>query len=271
MATKQGGIKDIAVGRVDNFRLRPEDIHVRPGWNCRDVDFSSDDPDDLALARSIAESGVKEPLTVDWDKADGKAYVTNGHRRRAAALYAKMVLGADIESVPVQTEGRNSNEADRVSSMAIRNSGKPLTPMEMARVFARLVGFGWSDAQIATKVGCTDTRVRQLLTLYAAPTVVTDMVKAGTISASLATKAIASSGGDGEKAAASLVKAVDTAKAAGKSRATPKHLAPQPSLRTQLKDAFDASTVDEKLDELNAYVIIMPAEQFEAVRSLLKL
>ena len=271
MTTKQGGIKDIALGRVDNFRLRLEDIHIRPEWNCRDVDFSSDDADDLALALSISEVGVKEPLTVAWDSADGKAYVTNGHRRRAAALYAKHVLGAEIESVPVQTEGRHASEADRVLSMIVRNSGKPLTPIEQGRVFKRLNDLGWSEKQIAAKAGITDARVRQLLTLQAAPLAVTEMVKSGAISASLATKALSASGGDGQKATASLTKAVDNAKAAGKTRATAKHMAPQPSLRTQLKDAFDASTVDEKLDELDAYVIIMPAEQFEIVRSLLKL
>lgn len=271
MTTKQGGIKDVAIGRVDNFRLRLEDIHVRPGWNCRDTDFSTDDAEDLALAVSIFEGGVKTALTVQWDSTDGKAYLTDGHRRRAAALYAKHVLGAEIESVPVQTEGRNASEADRVLSMLVRNSGKPLTPLEQGRVFKRLADYGWTDKQIAAKAGITDARVKQVLALQAAPTSVTEMVKAGTISASLATKALSASGGDGEKAAASLSKAVETAQAAGKTHATAKHLAPKPNLRTVMKEAFDASTVDEKLDELNAYVVIMPAEHFDIVRDLLKL
>ena len=57
------GIQGLALGRKDILRLDPHDLHVRPGWNCRDVNFNPNDPEDLALAESIASVGVKQPLT----------------------------------------------------------------------------------------------------------------------------------------------------------------------------------------------------------------
>jgi hypothetical protein len=64
---------------------------------------SSGDPDVIALAQSIREHGVKEPLLVS---ADG--WLLSGHRRRAAAELA------GLEQVPVLVENvRRDTEPDR--------------------------------------------------------------------------------------------------------------------------------------------------------------
>ncbi|MEF2073536.1 ParB/RepB/Spo0J family partition protein [Consotaella aegiceratis] len=220
--TERHGIKAIALGRSDVFRLDPRHLHVKEGWNSREVDFDPTDPEDLSLAHSIAEVGVKEPLTIVWE--DGKAFVTNGHRRRGATLHAIDVLGAEIKSVPAQTEDRYSSEADRVLSQIVRNSGKPLTPFEQSKVFKRLIDFGWSEKEIAAKVGRSEGWVRQLLELQAAPEEVKSLVRTNQVSATLAAKVTREAG---PAAAERLAKAVETAKAAGKKRATAKHVEPQ--------------------------------------------
>lgn len=265
MTTKHG-IKDVAVGRSDIFRLTLGDLHVKDGWNCRDHDFDPADPDDLALANSIAQIGVREPLTVQWD--DGKAYITNGHRRFRASLHAANVLGAEIKSVPVQTEPRYSSEAEHVLSQIVRNAGKPLTPLEKSRVFKRLLSLGWSEKDIATQTGVSETYVRGLLELQAAPAAVTELVRSGAVSASLATAAIRQ---HGTKAADKLQNAVETAKAGGKKHTTAKHMERKPAADplSPVKAAFEASDIDNSGDE--TVLISMPVASWTVLRSLLKL
>lgn len=288
----KGGIADIARGRSDLYRIDPRTLVVKDGWNCRDVDFDPVNSDDLALALSIAANGVKEPLTVTWQ--EGKAVVTNGHRRRAAALYAAEHLGAEILTVPVRTEDRHTNEADHVFSQIVRNSGKPLSPIEQGRVFKRLVGLGWSESDIVAKSGMSAVWVRQLLDLQAAPAAVTDLVKEGKVSATLAAERLKKSKGDGEAVAKELTEAVEKAKSEGKDRATAKHLrealakddgtprnrakkekAEKPAkgdagLRQKIAKLYEALELGEAIeaDGKGGYLVAMTADQYAAFRTL---
>jgi len=66
-------IKQIAKGRSDLYRVSINDLAVKEGWNSRILD----DPENIEhidmLAKSIAEEGVKQPLTVYME--DGKLYI----------------------------------------------------------------------------------------------------------------------------------------------------------------------------------------------------
>jgi ParB/RepB/Spo0J family partition protein len=222
---KSRGISDIALGRAGLFLISPADLRIQPGLNSRVKDFDPADEEDLALSRSVAEYGVKQPLTIHW--REGAAWITDGHRRYGAVMHA-IATGAEIKSVPVQSEGQYATEADRVFSQIVRNSGKPLQPIEQARVFKKLIDLGWHEKGIATKAGLTRQRVVDLLNLQAAPREVVAMVEAGEVSATLASQTIKA---EGEGATEKLVSAVTTAKAAGKSRATAKHVSrPAPDL-----------------------------------------
>lgn len=227
---KKRGHRDNAEEVAGLYLYDPRKLHVQEGWNSRAVTFSPDDEEDIALARSIAEVGVKQPLTAFLQ--GGVAYLTDGHRRLAATLYAMDILGADIKTVPVQSETKLASEADRVLSQLVRNQGKPLAPIEKASVFAKLIGFGWSEAEIAKKVGLTRQRVVDLLTLRAGPQAVVEMVTAGEVSAGLALETIRAEKGDGAAAAEKLYAGLVKARAEGKSKATAKHVdRPPPDLR----------------------------------------
>lgn len=256
------GIQGIATGRSDTFRISLDDLYVREGWNARDVDFNPNDEDDLALAQSIAEVGVKETMTAIWE--DGRAYITNGHRRRAAALYARDILKAEIKSVPVQTEPRYSSEAEHVLSQIVRNAGKPLTPFEKGKVFKKLLDLGWSETEIGQKTGITRTRVVQLLEVQSAPEPVKAMVRSGEVSADLAMKTIRASDGDTGKAVADLAGAIDTAKKAGKTRATAKHVEggePRSSLKKTAGELLRVSEVEISGDDV--VTLTIPKSYFE--------
>jgi ParB-like chromosome segregation protein Spo0J len=238
------GIQDLAVGRVDLFRLNPRDLRIEEGWNSRACDFDPDDAEDIALAKSIAEVGVKQALTVVMK--GGVPTITDGHRRLRATLYAMDTLGAEIVSVPVQTEPKHASEADRILSQIVRNSGKPFEPLEKANVFAKLLDLGWDEGTIAAKAGLTRQRVVDLLTLRSGPREVVAMVEAGAISAGFALDTIKAAKGNATAATETLVKAVSTAKAEGKTRATAKHverkapdLTRHPAWKAALRHAVD--------------------------------
>lgn len=268
MTKNMEGIKGVAVGRSDTYRLAPADIHVKDGWNCRTENFNPDDPEDLALARSIAEVGVKTNITVYWE--NGNAFVSDGHRRYFATHYAIEHLGADIKSVPVQTEDRYASEAERVFSQIVRNSGKPLRPIEQARVFKRLVDLGWTETDIARKSGLTRQWVVDLLNLQAAPETVQKLVREGAVSATLALSALKQNAGDATAAAENLTQAVSTAVAQGKTRATAKHMVAdkQPSLKAQLKALFGAAEIRDARDNSGRIVVVLEPDAYASMRSL---
>lgn len=220
------GIKDIAKGRSDTYRVRPADLHVKDGWNGREDDDPANVEHIDGLAKSIAEMGVKEALAVYME--DGKLFVSNGHCRRAAALKAIEEYGADPDMlVPVITEPRDATEADRIFSQIVRNSGKQFSPLEQGRVFKRLVDLGWNDSEIGRKAGVSRVHVASLIALVEAPKSVTNLVRSGEVSATLAISTLKKNKGDTKAAASELKGAVKEAKKAGKSRATAKHVKPK--------------------------------------------
>lgn len=269
-----GGIKEVALGRSDIYRMAPKDLYIKPEWNSRE----EDDPENAAhidmLADSIAAVGVKQPLTVYWE--DGKAFISDGHMRYKGVIRA-IANGAEIKHIPVQTEDRTSSEGDRIFSQIVRNSGKPLSAIEQAKVFQRLIAFGWTIADIATKAGLSRTRVDELLKLYAADPAVTDLVKTGQVAATLAIQTLKKKG---KATAETLLDAVATAKKSGKKKATAKHIAKAkpdpladpkpPSKLATLKDIFTRSPFEE-VDLSGMYSAKLSADDYASVRSLLKL
>lgn len=216
-------MKDLAKGRSEIFRFSPYDLHVKEGWNSRE----EDDPENVAhidaLAKSIAEVGVKETLTVYIE--DGKAYVSNGHCRRAAAIRAIEHYNADRElTVPVKAEDKEATEADRIFSQIVRNTGKPFSPLEQATAFKKLNDAGMTDAEIARQAGISRAYVGQLTTLAEMPASIKKYVREGSVAATLAIQIVKANEGDVKKIGADMKAAVAAAKAAGKGKATAKDL-----------------------------------------------
>lgn len=262
MGTAKQGLASVAVGRSDLFRIDPRNLKVKDGWNCRD-DYGNIDE----LAASIGEVGVKEPLTVVWQ--NDEAWVTDGHRRLKATLQA-IANGADIKSVPCKSEERHANDADRLFSQILRNSGKPFTALENAKVYQRLVGFGWTQSDIAKKAGISAARVSQVLELLTLPEPVKALVSTGQVSASLALITVKEH--NGEKALAILNDAVVVAQQSGRVKAKPSDTsspkAPKVSLK-QVKDIIDGATV--LADRSNKVTLTFSGAQFDLLSKLLKL
>jgi len=203
--------------RKDLYMIAPEIIHEEEGWNVR-AEGEDLEQHIQTLAASIREIGVQEPLTVYL--RDEEVVLTNGHCR-LAAVKRLLAEGVEIKAVPVRVEAKTANDADRVLSMITRNSGRPLSPMELAAVCKRLVAFNWTPATIAAKTGYSAGYINQLLGLSAAPAEVQSMVAAGRVSASLAAKVVRQ---HGKNAPETLKNALAKANKRGKAKATAQDL-----------------------------------------------
>lgn len=279
------GIKALAVGRSDIFNVDPRKLKIKKGWNSRDFN----DPANLEhvdnLAQSIAACGVKNPLSVYFEQ--GEAYVSDGECRLRASMRAIEHYKADLKTVPVRTEDRYANEADRLLNQYIRNTGKQFTPIELSNHFKRLLGLGWKATDIASKAGMSQARVSQILDLQTLPEPVKAMVVQRQVAASTAVALVKAEGGS--EAEKQLKAGLVAAQAEGKNHVMPKHLPQaQPSapaftptstptiwpsapkqLKAIMKEAFEAATIDNS-DE-NVVLIEMPYEQFEILRKELDL
>ena len=98
--------------------------------------------------------------------------------------------------------------------------------MEMGKAFVRqATDYGWSYEKIGQLAGISDVRVGQIIELYRNATpVIQGLINDGTIKPTFAFTTLRAEGYDGPKAEAKLVKAVETAKEGGRTRAMPKDL-----------------------------------------------
>jgi ParB/RepB/Spo0J family partition protein len=145
------------------IRVLVDNIRVRQGFNLR-MDFGDID----ALADSILAEGLLSPITVDVLK-DGTAVLNDGERRfRAINILRNRStdLHKQFEYVECRMVDKESDEAGRIVSMLVHNSGKPFEPLEEAEGFRRLiVDHGLTATQVASRVGKSLPYVEQKLLL----------------------------------------------------------------------------------------------------------
>lgn len=173
-------------GKRDMYPVDPRKLKVDEAYNVRDMQ-AKETRDHIAwLKASIIAGGVHTPLEV---RLDGKnIFVVAGHCRLAAVLEA-IEEGHPIATVPCIPEAKGTDEIDRTVNLVISNSGKPLAPLEVAKVVKRLDGYGWSAKQIAERLGWKSVAsVKQHLEMLELSEGVKQQVRAGNVSATTARK-----------------------------------------------------------------------------------
>lgn len=255
--------------RKEFYQIDPRKLQIKDDWNSRD--FS--DPANIAhiedLAKSIAENGVREPLKVFLE--GDIAYVTNGECRLRAVM-SLIARGVDIKAVPVLAEDKLANEADRLFTQFISNSGKPFGPIENAKLFKRLLDMGWQQQDIAKRTGFSGGRVSQLLELLILPVVLQKFITEGKASASMVLATFKKHNGDVALAVAELSGAVVEAEKQGRRRAMPKDAgngegdgegskgAPRGTLTKWLKEKVEAAYADGRIDDTENMVTMSLTE-----------
>lgn len=208
--------KKLADHRTALYWIDPAKISVVPGRNARDLTTPDNIEHIRHLADLIRENGFKDehPLELDDDLS-----VTAGHCRHAAVMLLRSE-GFNVEFVPYVPEKKGTNEIDQIVYQRSSNAGKQLTPLEEGHNVKRLLGLGLDVPKIAKRTGRSDTYIEQLLQLQAAPSAVKEMVAQREVSAKLAVDTLRQEGE--AEGTAVLKEAVQSARSAGKKKATPK-------------------------------------------------
>lgn len=216
----KAAMKDIQAVSSDLWKVPLDKFVFIEGFNPR-----TDTPAYLAhieeVAQSILANGYYQdkPIAAFVDE-DGAIRPTDGHTRIRAARRA-VELGAPLETLPTVIKPRGTSMEDITVALVTSNTGKPLTPYETALVVKRLIDMGLDEKTVAKRLNYTTPYVQDLLTLVAAPKPIRDMVANGQVAASVAVKEWNT---HGTKAVARLKAGLDKAKAAGKTKMSPKHL-----------------------------------------------
>lgn len=139
------------------------------------------------LASSIAEKGVLQPLLVR-PVGDGFEIVAGERRFRAARK-------AGLTSVPAVV--RELGDQETLEIAIVENlQREDLTPLEEARAFERLGGFGMDQAAVARAVGKSRSSVANALRLLKLPEEAQRALEAGEITAGHARAVLAQPEGD---------------------------------------------------------------------------
>ena len=197
------------------FLVPLAEIYVEPGFNVRDIDpVHVDEFRDAFIAGEYIP-----PLAVQV--TDKGVKIIDGHHRYYGALAAKE---AGTEIPRLECKDFVGSDADRIAFMVTSSQGKPLTPLERAAAYQRLVNQGWESGEIAKKVKRSVADVDHHLQLLSCGDELINMVRTGEVAA---TTAVALSREHGPHASAVAVEQMGKAKAAGKSKLTRSAALPQ--------------------------------------------
>lgn len=168
----------------DLYKVPVDHLRVLPGFNVRIKDAAYD-AHIRQLADSIKASGffTHRPIAgyaaVEGDR--NVIYVTDGHCRLEAAKLA-ISEGAPIERLPVVMAAKGTSTEDLTYELLTTNIGKSLSPLEEAIAIKRLIRYGHEPKDIASRLGCTVSKIEDRLLFISMPKTVLDMVNDGKVS-----------------------------------------------------------------------------------------
>ena len=163
--------------------VSPNNIVVEEGFNVR-IDYG----DLEGLMNSIIANGQIEPVLGYKIQGSEQYVLTDGHRRFKAI---QMAIEKGHEIPYVKLIKTSSNAEDRLFQMVITGvDKKPLTPLEEAETYKRLVALGYEAKEIASRVGKSLPHVYNGLKLAEAPKKIKNAIQNGSISATTVTQII---------------------------------------------------------------------------------
>jgi ParB-like chromosome segregation protein Spo0J len=187
-------LKDIAKVK-DAFSI-PLDL-LEPGENIRE-DFSGV-PD---RAVSMFNMGQLTPIKVRLSEDGEKAIISDGGVRYRAAHYVNAHYdewtkdghegGFRFESLLCVSEPKDTSPITRIVQQIESNTHIPLTPLERAKAYKKLLDADWSYNKIAKYVGKSAQHVSDYIGMLQAPRQIQEAVEDGKMSATAAITAVKS-------------------------------------------------------------------------------
>jgi len=129
-----------------------------------------------ALAASISEVGVLQPVLVRAEEGDQFELIAGERRLRAAKR-------AGLQTIPALV--RNASEIDSVEQALVENLHRQdLNPLEEAAAYQQLIeDFGLTHEKLATRVGKSRVAITNALRLFQLPATVQRLVNEAQLSA----------------------------------------------------------------------------------------
>lgn len=204
----------------DLWQVEPKNLFVIDGLNPR-VETASYKAHIDSLVDSMLQHGFYQdkPLAgyVSKDGDEEVILIYEGGSRLAAARIA-IEKGAGFDRIPVSVSQSGINLEDINVAMVRGNTGRPLSPYEVAVVAKRLSkNFNWEQDRIATELGYSAQYVDNMLKLMASDYRIREMVATEALAFTEAVRLIKQ---HGEKAVEKMEMAMEAAKGAGKTRIT---------------------------------------------------
>ena len=190
------------------FLVPVGELYVEPGFNVREIDQAHVEE----FRDAFIAGEYLPPLAVEVTEKGVK--IIDGHHRYYGA---KLATEAGHEIPRLECKDFVGSDADRIAFMVSSSQGKPLTPLERAAAYQRLINQGWTAAEIAKKVKRSIADVDHHLQLLEVGDGLIEMVKSGEVAASTA---VALSREHGPKASTVAAEQLVKAKAAGKKKIT---------------------------------------------------
>lgn len=270
MAVKQSTtIKGLMKGRSDIYKVNPFDIQIEKGFNERNVDAPAVQAHIDNLARSIASIGLQKPLRVRMK--GGQAKLLDGECRLRGVIRAIEVYGAEIRTVEVMLASKTMSDAEATLALVVDNSGLELNPLEKSGVFKRLMAYGWSTKEIADGVGCTPSRVTQLIELAAVPDEMKDMIRNGEIAPTLAWSIAKDNDFDSEATMKCVKDGLAEAKSVGQVKVTARNITtPRVSAKSVVSAIFQSADICEDVED-EMVVVSFTRSDWDALEKALKL
>ncbi|WP_425263566.1 ParB/RepB/Spo0J family partition protein [Vibrio owensii] len=181
-AVKQEGVK---LGRTDIYVAPFDLLYVEEGFNIRDIDWKKVE----FFKKMYIEGRQLPPLDVQPVEVNGehKLKVFDGHHRYYG-ISAAIKEGHEIKGTKVNEI--IGNAGDMLFHMIGTTQGRPLSPMERARAYQRLINQGYTQSEIATRLDQSQASVSNALMLVKADKRLQDMIQDGEIGVSRALELI---------------------------------------------------------------------------------
>lgn len=158
------------------------------------------------LRESIRVNGVKDPILITNTK---EGPVLNHGFCRMKAVMELVKEGVDIAYVPCIATARGYNEEQALLDHVILNSGRPLTPMEKAGLYKRLINLSWTQKQIAEHTGETQGTISNILKLADLPMRIQNYINEGLIAGTLVMHLLKTHNNDYQGVALKIISAIE--------------------------------------------------------------
>lgn len=179
-------MSQLATSKSDVHDFALDLIEIEDGFNWRDPTRELE-ADIAVIQASIMEIGFDrtQPIIVRRQPGADKFFVTEGHKRLTAAKRAQ-AAGLDLKSIPCIGEPKGTSAADRALIMFMSAQKAPFKPLEALRGIKIMMACGWTEVEIAKKIGRPVSYIEAALALGAAPAEIQNAVRADEISATTA-------------------------------------------------------------------------------------